>query len=511
MLIFRWRVQFTSRRRKQPQEPRALFAEMGGVVEWLDREDIPDGTPFLVAPDGGFDESLNMYFLSYGMVMASPHTQEAAARDLARFLDFLWFHRPAMAAGRGAEVSRPRSWRDAVEADRRAFEWWRCRDEAGPLVAATTWDREVASVNGFYRWAVRRGHVAVSPIAQRRSRSRWSGAGRGGCEGETAAEYRPDQRRDLVAWLTPQMFRVWRDVGARGYGRDGLVDRGFRGRNVARNAVYCDLMVRTGLRLQEQSSLTVYDVPERDGFRGYYRSWLPAAIAKYGSARSVYTPDGVLRDLWTYIEVDRAEAVDAARRAGRYERIADALVVEAPARASVRLGGRLVSVDRLDPAQRRRLLVRTDDGLEPAALWLGEDGMPLGLRAWKTVFRTASDRCRRVGIGVYCHAHLLRHSFAVTTLEHLQRGHLAALGEMNPQQRRHYQMVFGDPLDWIRRRLGHRSVETTSKYLHVLAELEMETRLALVSDAWEDPRLLRASDLTVEGAAVTDEATGAAA
>jgi integrase len=297
----------------------------------------------------------------------------------------------------------------------------------------------------------------------------------------------------------------------RGYTADGLVDARFRGRNIARNAVFCDLMVRTGLRLQEQASLTVFDVPRRDGHRGYYRWWLPAAIAKYGSARSIYTPDGVLRDLWTYIEVDRAEAVRAAQRAGRYEQIVDALVVEEPARASARVGGRPVGVDRLNPHQRRRLLLPAEAGLEPAALWLGEDGMPLGVRAWKSMFRTASDRCRSLGVDISCHAHLLRHTFAVTTLEHLQRGHLAVLGEMNPQQRRHYQMVFGDPLDWIRRRLGHRSIETTAVYLHVLAKLEMATRLALVSDAWEDPRLLRADDLAVEEASLTDTATEAAA
>jgi hypothetical protein len=29
---------------------------------------------------------------------------------------------------------------------------------------------------------------------------------------------------------------------------------------------------------------------------------------------------------------------------------------------------------------------------------------------------------------------------------------------------------------------------TTQVYLHVLAELEMHTRMALVSDEWEDPR-----------------------
>ena len=61
---------------------------------------------------------------------------------------------------------------------------------------------------------------------------------------------------------------------------------------------------------------------------------------------------------------------------------------------------------------------------------------------------------------------LLCDSVAVITLEQLWRGHLAALGEMNLDQRETYQMVFGDPLNWVRMRLGHRSVQTTQLYLH---------------------------------------------
>jgi len=53
---------------------------------------------------------------------------------------------------------------------------------------------------------------------------------------------------------------------------------------------------------------------------------------------------------------------------------------------------------------------------------------------------------------------------------------------MNPGQRTTYEQIFGDPLDWVRRRLGHRSVETTFKYLHTLNELAMQTRLALAPD-----------------------------
>ena len=72
---------------------------------------------------------------------------------------------------------------------------------------------------------------------------------------------------------------------------------------------------------------------------------------------------------------------------------------------------------------------------------------------------------------------------------------------MNPGQRTTYEQVFGDPLDWVRRRLGHRSVETTFKYLHTLNELAMETRLALVPDEWAEVRV-SAEDLSGE---VADE------
>jgi len=102
---------------------------------------------------------------------------------------------------------------------------------------------------------------------------------------------------------------------------------------------------------------------------------------------------------------------------------------------------------------------------------------------WKDLFREANLRCRAHGVALSAHAHLLRHTFAVVTLEQLQRGHISTLAELNSEQRGHYTRIFGDPLDWVRRRLGHRSVVTTQTYLHALAELEMVTRMALVMEA----------------------------
>jgi site-specific recombinase XerD len=85
---------------------------------------------------------------------------------------------------------------------------------------------------------------------------------------------------------------------------------------------------------------------------------------------------------------------------------------------------RRATLRELTPRKRRRLFIETDDGLAPAMLWLGEDGMPLTVSAWKSVFSTANDRCVAHDVVLACHPHLLRHSYAVITLEQLQRGHL---------------------------------------------------------------------------------------
>src|SRR5699024_10895708 len=86
------------------------------------------------------------------------------------------------------------------------------------------------------------------------------------------------------------------------------------------------------------------------------------------------------------------------------------------------------------------------------------------------------------------HAHMLRHTFAVLTLEQLQRGHIAALAQLTPAQRGQYTRVFGAPLDWVRRRLGHRSVTPPQIDLQALETLNTEPRMIHTADAWVDPR-----------------------
>jgi site-specific recombinase XerD len=481
----RWRIELTRRgaRRLSTLLPGVgdLPAELEDLDAWLDGEDIPDGTPFLVSPSLEYDVDLNGYFLRSALIGGAWNTQIAAARDICRFLDFLWLARGG------------RSWREAAEADHDAYVYWRRRDPVGPRVAGATLDRELAMLTGFYSWARLRRLVTESPIPQRPrrvTRRREYVAG----PPTAPAAARHDRRRDLVEWLTPEQYRRWRDVGLRGYDPDGLPDPRFGGRWAARNAAFADLMVRTGLRLAEQASLTVAELPTAGGGAAYHRFWLPAAVAKGGSARWVYVPDRVARLVGEYVAVDRAQVVAQAHDRGAYDQRAGWLVTDGighdPSAVVVsgRGGSRRVPVTQLTRAERTRLLVESGEGVQPAALWLSEQGLPLSSSGWKQIFRAASRRCATLGLGISAHPHLLRHSFAVVTLEQLQRGHLAALASMNVDQRGYYQRIFGDPLDWVRRRLGHRSVETTMIYLHALQELEMHTRMALVPEDWTPRR-----------------------
>jgi hypothetical protein len=101
----------------------------------------------LVGPRGKYDVALNRYFAVW-LAHSPANTQAAHARDQRTFLDFLWSARNA------------KGWRDASAEDRVTYEWWRRRDETGPRIQDSTWDREVATVNQFYLWAVSQGLMA---------------------------------------------------------------------------------------------------------------------------------------------------------------------------------------------------------------------------------------------------------------------------------------------------------------------------------------------------------------
>ena len=154
-----WRVHYVPAELPAPRSPLPFVAELpGGWDRWLAEDDTPERTPFLISPTFEYDIELNAFFRSAGMIGDAWNTQAGYARDVAAFLTFL-------CTARGGK-----SWRDATETDHIAYLVWRRRDERVRGSTDATWDREVATVNRFYRWQVRAGNVRVNPIPQREAR-----------------------------------------------------------------------------------------------------------------------------------------------------------------------------------------------------------------------------------------------------------------------------------------------------------------------------------------------------
>jgi hypothetical protein len=159
MITETWRVALTRRDLPSATSPAPFVGdEHLDRAGWLRRERLVEGMPYLLSPTFQYDVELNEFFRSPEMAQRAPLTQHGYARDVAAFLSFLWASRDR------------RIWRDATEADHLAYLTWRRHDPAGPRVSEATWDREVAAVNQFYRWALRLGHVQLH-------RRAFSGAG----------------------------------------------------------------------------------------------------------------------------------------------------------------------------------------------------------------------------------------------------------------------------------------------------------------------------------------------
>lgn len=88
------------------------------------------------------------------------------------------------------------------------------------------------------------------------------------------------------------------------------------GRHGERNVLFSELLVTTGLRLEEAASLLAVELPAPDGMPATQRSLsfrLPAAIAKGRRAREISLPVRLLRRLTDYLAIERANALGKRR------------------------------------------------------------------------------------------------------------------------------------------------------------------------------------------------------
>ena len=353
-------------------------------------------------------------------------------------------------------------------------------------VAAGSFRVDLAVISKFYDWAASRGSVE-NPVRLRvRGRTR-SGAPVIGLEATPSGIRRAD-----VKWLTPEAFRVWRNVGLQGYTLDGLPSDRWQGRTEDRDVAYAEGLYGTGLRMAEWSSVLTVEMPSQLR-RGLFRVDLAAACAKGGRARGYWMRRRVLQGVQFYCEEGtRRAAIARAQQQGRYELVADRWLVREVRRGTliaVTPRGQSVSlaVDALPPKLRMRLFIEGPGGLEPVWLWLNDNGLPRPPSSWYKTFDRANARVgrefARAGLdgALWCRPHMLRHSFAlrwfcIAKFVAWQRSDL-----LTEAERRDFRDQLGDVWFMMATLLGHRSPETTRDvYLEPFQALDIEQLVQLM-------------------------------
>jgi len=480
--VMLWRVHWTGS---------VLSADAPGDGLWdadeLSRREaaarVKPGSPFMTSPNGGADPFMTAYFNSGSFRRLAQSSQRSYTDDYRTFFNFLWL--------------RKKRWLETTAQDFEDYEDWRRRAPENPrLISGAKWVRECAALKRLYEWAQRENLIEATPIRATVSR------GRDGSMVEVVDGAAHDVRTFNVKWLTPRMWKLWRDVGLLGLTRDGTPDETFHGRNGDRNAAFADLLFESGLRRTEAASLLTLEIPVSDGRSRYQWSRVANAAAKYRSGRPFPVSSPTVGRLRAYQVTARADAVTAAQKSGRYNSIPDKWIVT----KIERTGGettlywteeqsgrtRHMPLDQLRVDERRRLFRKTDDGLEPLWFWLGEGGLPFESHSWEQVFSAATKRCRKIlGVGApYCTPHSARHSFALIMLVAAEHAMKSRFG-LSTRERRDYEVLYGSPWRMVKDLLGHQSEETT-RNVYLAPVRDVQVRTLLEGDLQESAELLQA-------------------
>lgn len=448
------------------------------IQERRDEEGLDSYIPVIRSGDEVYDVDLDRYFLDLPMNGArSRHSLRAHGYDILVWVRFLH------------TVCSKTVWQ-ANNDDVGAYYRARRRSDARFRISASTWNRAIASLDKMYRWAEREGLVTSTPFTHRQIWRRTFGGRRAAIAGRNEAYERAARRSD-VRFVDLVDYRAFRDVGLRGLTVNGTERPGARDRNGARNALFADLLVTTGLRLEEASCLLAAEIPTPDGrAERQCRVELPAALTKGDKGRTILLPRRLLPAFDAYITVERAMAAAKFVKRKGWEAIDRPIFIRRPTSGPTSLhlvGGGSIDIEVVTPDERARLVICNEDGIpcEAAVLWLTEVGHPVLPNSWEAIFARGSRRCTEASIPLRVSPHQLRHSFAVHMLAMLIQRRIAEAA-LPAGAMEGYRQLVGDPLLQVQRLLGHSSLATTSIYLDHLAtradtvDAAVEELLALV-------------------------------
>ena len=330
--------------------------------------------------------------------------------------------------------------------------------------SGASWNLAVNTLSAFYRWAQEAGYVADVPF----SYARHCFTRPDGMRVETSRNLaavraaRPHARRKYLerAYIELLLHALAGNDAA------GEPDTSFRGRETGRNAALVGLAVDSGLRAQEFTYLTVYEVPVLPSRRTEVPIRLVVAppTTKGSKGRSTWIGFDALARVHDYIAWDRAVTVDGSRWMPP-----DPLSIEAVTVDGARIDGVVRRWHTLTPAERVRLVA---PGGGTALLAVRAGGGPFV--DWATVLRRTAARVRERYEPAFphVHPHVMRHSFAMATLERLVRGYYQQAAQLELDTDGDNAMALyltkADPLLVLRDLLGHSSASVTQIYLHLI-------------------------------------------
>lgn len=346
-----------------------------------------DRVPFILCNDGTIDTKLAELFRTFTGQTYGRTTMASYGPHAMRLVRYL--------AERGLELSSVRP------ADLAAYR--RLRNASG--IEAVSWNSEAAALKSFFDAAVLLDIRPDNP-----------------CTFPTLVWYNKGGAVDRKApdFITLADFQRFRDEGLAN-GRYGL-----------RNAAFANLLLTSGMRLDEGNE--------------YRIEWLPSLTAVRASPgesiKHTITPDA------------------AKGHKGRAVRISKA------AYDSMRIYAAVLREEQLSKA-----IARDKYSEDPGAFWLNQEGLPMGEIGWGDVFRRATERT-----GIRATPKTLRHTCAVYLLSRLLTNILSSVAEAQFEAKKIrgssasyiYSSIFGDPLRKVQKYLGHKHYETTFIYLDIL-------------------------------------------
>lgn len=386
----------------------------------------------------------------------SPSTWRGSARAVKGWMEFLARH------DIGLFDSRDRLRRGlSLYAEHRAI---------GPpcnRFARSTWNKHMSILSMFYCWALDEGWAHVQPFTYRSARALFHGSAR---DAPVNLALRPRAKpHSTLKYLEPEFTDLFLNA-LRGLTPEGALDTGFRGRERVRNTAIAELTLSTGLRSQEFSYLLVYEVPALPPRPSPIPIPFPVPepIAKGRKFRTTWISYQALETVHRYMELDRAATAGACAWLPP-ERWGEPLMVTRPDRQGGRINGVRRLWETLSPDERRRLIAPSGSS---CLLALQDNGAPF--TAWGQIFARTSSRIRTRYEPRFpnVHPHLLRHTFAIRTLEYLVTKHYADIARTikDPSVDAAWvrYLSTADPLLVLRDLLGHTTVAMVEVYLSCL-------------------------------------------